>query len=193
MTTTEIFWFREPGPSAELCRVTDDERGTTFVGTVLAVEDGTPFEIGYEVRTGADGATEDVAVSSSSPAGFRLRLHRDPSGRWYAVDGDGRRARQPMAGVDDCVDVDLGFTPATNTLPIRRLHLGLNEEKEIAALWLRFPDLTLLRQGQIYRRVGREAYLYRSGDFQAMLTVDGDGIVTNYDGLWRAWAVRRTE
>ena len=37
----------------------------------------------------------------------------------------------------DCVDVDLSFTPATNTLPIRRLGLDIGEEAEIHVAWLR--------------------------------------------------------
>ena len=85
------------------------------------------------------------------------------------------------------IDVDLGFSPSTNTLPIRRLNLAIGEEAQVHAAWLGFPSLTLERLDQTYRRTGDATYEYRSdgGRFQAKLEVDHDGLVVNYPGLWR--------
>ena len=89
---------------------------------------------------------------------------------------------------EDCADVDLSFTPATNTLPIRRLGLGVGEKADIAVAWLRWPELKVERVGQRYARLAADRYRYTQGDFEAELTVDEHGLVLEYDGLWKAIA-----
>ena len=59
---------------------------------------------------------------------------RDEKGNW-TVDGKRRRALR------SCTDVDLGCSPSTNTLPIRRLGLSVGATKTIQAAWIRFPEL----------------------------------------------------
>jgi hypothetical protein len=76
--------------------------------------------------------------------------------------------------------VDLGCSPSTNTLPIRRLRLGVGASHTIQAAWVRFPELTVVKAAQTYTRVDDLTYRYASGDFQAELTVDDDGLVTAY-------------
>jgi len=88
--------------------------------------------------------------------------------------------------LDGCVDVDIGFTPSTNTLPIRRLQLEVGESADVDAAWVRFPELTVERLRQRYTRVAHDRYRYESldGDFTAELVVDDDGLVVTYEGLW---------
>jgi hypothetical protein len=88
----------------------------------------------------------------------------------------------------DSVDVDLGFTPATNTLPIRRLRLAVGQRAEIEAAWLVWPELQVRPARQTYTRLGEDRYRYQQGDFDAELLVDEHGLVREYQGLWRAVA-----
>ena len=81
------------------------------------------------------------------------------------------------------------FTPATNTLPIRRLGLDVGEEAEIHVAWPVWPDLTLQRTLQRYTRLAEDRYRYRQDEFDAGLTVDRQGLVLEYEGLWRAIVV----
>lgn len=86
---------------------------------------------------------------------------------------------------DGCIDVDLGFTPSTNTLPIRRLGLAVGEEAQVSAAWLRYPGLTLERLDQTYRRTGVRTWQYTSATgFTAALEVDENGLVRSYEGGW---------
>lgn len=84
------------------------------------------------------------------------------------------------------VDIDLGFSPATNLLPIRRLSLARGQEAEVRAAWLPFPSLTFEVLPQVYRREGLQTYRYESGGgvFVRLLEVDAVGFVTDYPGLW---------
>jgi hypothetical protein len=94
-------------------------------------------------------------------------------------------AAPPPAG---CLDVDLGFTPSTNLLAVRRLALSVGEERSTRAAWLRFPELRFEPLTQLYRREAEHLYRYESdgGRFVASLEVDGFGLVARYGDYWIA-------
>ena len=88
------------------------------------------------------------------------------------------------------LDVDLGFTPATNTLPIRRLALAVGESAPVRSAWLRFPELRLEPLEQTYTREGAQSFRYRAlvdrEQFIARLETDEFGRVLLFEGLWEA-------
>ncbi len=107
-----------------------------------------------------------------------------------AVDSD---HRWMLNGVErpfvvGCIDLDLNFSPSTNMLPIRRLNLGIGQEAEVKAAWLRFPSFELEPLSQVYRRVDESTFRYESGggSFIADLEVDATGFVRNCPGIWEA-------
>lgn len=95
------------------------------------------------------------------------------------------------AAVEGCVDVDIGFTLATNLLPLRRLALAVGESADAPAAWLSFPNLRLERLEQRYRRLAPTRYEYRSPrtDYVATLEVNEVGFVTRYPDLWEMSAL----
>ena len=84
-------------------------------------------------------------------------------------------------------DVDLGWSPSTNTLPVRRLQLAVGERRDLTAAWVRFPQLAVQPLPQSYTRTGERTWLYesRGAAFRAALEVDEQGLVVDYEGLWR--------
>jgi hypothetical protein len=86
--------------------------------------------------------------------------------------------------VEGCIDLDLNFSPSTNLLPIRRLHLRIGEQAPVRAAWLRFPSLALEPLDQSYRRTGVTTYLYVSAGGTAELRVNEAGFVTDYPNIW---------
>jgi hypothetical protein len=90
--------------------------------------------------------------------------------------------------VAGAVDVDLGFSPSTNTLPIRRLTLPVGFAAPVRAAWLRFPELQLEALDQVYTRQAERQYIYQSsgGRFRAILEVDDVGFMTRYGDYWIA-------
>jgi hypothetical protein len=158
----------------EHCTLTQRDTGLSLVGTVLGAEDGAPVRIEYRVLTDADGMT--TAAHVRDLRGFEQRtltLERDAKGNWTV---DGAKVR----GLKGATDVDLGCSPSTNTLPIRRLHLGVGASKTIKAAWVTFPELTVVKSDQTYTRLDEFTYRYASGDFEAELTVDDENLVAGY-------------
>lgn len=175
MATRRVAWRRSDEVVAdEHCTLTLRDAGLALVGTVLGAEGGVPVRIEYRVLADASGVT--TAAHVRDLRGFDQRtiaLERDAKGNW-TVDGKGVRS------LKGCTDVDLGCSPSTNTLPIRRLRLGVGTSHTIRAAWLRFPELTVVNADQTYTRLDESTYRYASGDFQADLTVDEEGLVTGY-------------
>ena len=179
MTTRRVAWRRTDEVEAdEHCTVTLRESGLSLVGTVIGAEGGLPLRVEYRVLTERTGLT--TAVHVRDLRGFETRtlaLERDAKGSW-TVDGKANRS------LKNCTDVDLGCSPSTNTLPIRRLRLGLGASQTVQAAWVRFPELTVVKAAQTYTRLDEFTYRYASGDFEADITVDDDGLVAAY-AVWR--------
>jgi hypothetical protein len=175
MTTRRVAWRRsDEVQTDEHCTLTQRDTGLSLVGTVLGAEDGAPVRIEYRVLT--DGAGMTTAAHVRDLRGFEQRtltLERDAKGNW-TVDGAKVRA------LKGATDVDLGCSPSTNTLPIRRLRIGVGASKTIKAAWVRFPELTVVKADQTYTRVDEFTYRYASGDFEAELTVDDEDLVAAY-------------
>ena len=179
MTTRRVAWRRSDEiETDEHCALTIRDSGLSLVGTVLGAENGQPVRIEYRVFTDAAGAT--TAVHVRDLRGFETRtlvLDRNSKGSW-SVDG------KPARALRGCSDVDLGCSPSTNTLPIRRLRLGIGVSHTIKAAWVRFPELEVVKADQTYTRVDEFTYRYASGTFEGEISVDDDGLVTVYE-VWK--------
>lgn len=151
-----------------------------FRGTVVTPLAGRPSHLTYEVVVNAGWATRSAAIFvARGVERERIELVVDDAGHWMCNS-------KALPRLDGCIDVDLGWTPATNTLPIRRLAVEVGDETTIDVAWLRFPELTLERATQTYRRLGALSWEFRSDGFHAVLDVDPRGFVVRYGaGLWR--------
>ena len=179
-----VHWRRLDQPAHEDAVLAPIADGWSLESTVAGtLPDGRAYALSYEVSCAPDWVTRDVSVVGQiGGVTVRVTLVRDPTtGRWT-------RDGAPAPAVDGCLDVDLGFSPGSNTLPIRRLDLAVGAEAVVRAAWLRFPELDLEPLEQIYRRMSNERYLYESdgGRFRAMLDVDRVGLVRRYGEYWIA-------
>ena len=183
-TSRIIFWQRLDLPGSEYCTLTESAAGLLFDSTVLLVLENTPIHVRYRITGDAAWRTRAVDITCTDPAGERtLRLTVDDAQGW-SIDGG---ERPDLRG---CVDVDLIVTPATNTLPIRRLGLTVGAEAKIAAAWVNFPDLTITRSEQHYTRLAAQRYRYESGTYRTEIDVDDFGLVTHYPDGWERIAPR---
>lgn len=169
-------------PGFDRATLAEDVAGYRIAGTALFVDGGASFDIRYSVIVDSQWNTRVVAAHVQGPdGGRRLSLRADASGRWTM----GEDTLPQLLGVRD---VDLAFTPAANTLPIRRLGLEVGEAADIAVAHVAFPDRTVEREAQRYERIAAEAYRYSVGGSSLDLTVQPDGLVTGFPDHWRAIA-----
>lgn len=154
----------------------------TLRGTILTLAaEANAVEARYEIACDDGWFTKSATISIRDGSGERKLEINVENGAWY-------ENGKPNHMVKGCVDIDLGWTPSTNTLPIRRLHLDIGKSSgTITAAWVRFPELKFEPLPQEYVRLSDRQYRYssRGGAFVAELSVDEHGLVVEYEGFWQ--------
>jgi uncharacterized protein len=182
---TDLEWEALDWPGLEHVIVTADAAGFRADGQLVLGPPVGPARVSYQLSCDASWRVTGLAITAASAAGGRtLSLSADHDGHWHA---DG----QPRPDLDGCIDLDISLTPLTNTLPIRRFTWSPGSRQDLDVVYVSAPDLTARRVSQRYTLLKRDAdaeaplYRYESGAFSADLTVDSEGFVTDYPGLWR--------
>lgn len=180
-------WRRLDVPGREDATITRTANGWRLAGELDVNEANVTATLRYAIECDPAWRTRSAVIEGAADGSpVRLSLAADGAGGW-TQDGI---ALPELAGA---LDVDLGFTPATNTLPIRRLGLAVGESAAVRSAWLRFPELRLEPLEQTYTREAERTFRYRAlvdGEpFVARLDVDAFGRVTRYEGLWEMEAI----
>ncbi|MBI5578083.1 MAG: putative glycolipid-binding domain-containing protein [Deltaproteobacteria bacterium] len=177
-----ILWRRLDLPGHEIGRLASRSDGWELSGTAVFAHEARPCRLDYFVACDPDWRTVSARVRGW--VGGRevdLNVSVDAQRQWRLNGAD-------CTAVAGALDIDLGFSPSTNLLPIRRLALAVGEEAAVRAAWLPFPALMFQPLAQVYRREGETLYRYESGggSFVRMLEVNTTGFVMSYPGLWQA-------
>jgi hypothetical protein len=136
--------------------------------------------VAYEVQVNARLETTRGALSGFlGDAAVRREILRDDGG--WRLDG------AKVDGLERLVDLDYGFTPATNVLQIMRMALPIGGKAKLPVAWFDLNSATLTELPQTYDRRGAVAYWYDapSVPYQALLEIAPNGFVRSYPGLWR--------
>ena len=158
-----------------------------------------PYRLDYVLETATDFVTTRLFVTARGESWRRtLDLRRARNGEWSAHTTTAGGPDLPLPGADtttlaSAVDVDLGLSPLTNTMPV--LRDGLIERagsEDFQMAWVSVPDLAVTPEPQRYtvlepggggeRRVRFESL---AGDFAATLSYDDRGFVVDYPGIAR--------
>ncbi len=180
MSEWTILWRRLDVPGHDACTLRALAGGWHLSGTALFALENRPCRLAYEVE--CDAAWYTRAATVNGAIGNRtidLAIVALPQTRWSLNGHEQARG----AG---CVDLDLNFTPSTNLIALRRLSMKVGDAADAPAAWLRFPELTIERLDQHYRRIATDQYEYRAPavEYAATLKVSPVGFVTDYPGLW---------
>lgn len=187
MTKTLILWQRLDLRGHEFSTLEHRGNGWLLEGTALILNNALPCRLSYLIECDEQWQTKSVGiVGEIGERAVNIDLTRSSASVWHA-----NGAHIPE--VDGCMDIDLGFSPSTNLIPIRRLSLAIGDRAEVRAAWMRFPELTMEPLDQVYTRIGANRYRYESagGAFRAELTTNEDGFVLEYPDYWRAESVTR--
>ena len=178
--TRVVAWRNLLIHGTEYCALWRTAEGWLLKGTVVGVlKDQRPMLAKYEISCDDRWFTHRVEVERIIGNDTNaLSLSVESRGLW-------RSSGKELLELKGCNDVDLAVTPATNTLPVRRLALGIGKTESVVAAWVKFPELSVHPLSQRYTRLTQDTYRYESNTgFSADIIVDDLGLVTTYPGGW---------
>jgi uncharacterized protein len=174
-------WRRADKPGHEFCTLAKTDHGMKLTGVTVLTDAKVPCCLQYTIEVDAKWRTLLCRLTGYvGKHAITIDIRRE--GAQWLLNGN------EVPEVAGAIDIDLGFSPSTNMLPIRRLGLEVGKSEAIRAAWLRFPELTLESLDQTYTRLTPDTFRYESGGgkFRRDLKVDQFGMIIDYPELWRA-------
>ncbi|MCA9833628.1 MAG: putative glycolipid-binding domain-containing protein [Thermomicrobiales bacterium] len=177
--TSELIWQHLDTPGWEHVRVIADHPEWTVFDSIFVRHDADRIlRGGYTLVMDKAWRTLELRLMLETSPGVMDALHllTEGDGRW--TDAEGR----PMPQLDGCLDVDIRWTPLTNSLPINRLGLDDGDSADITVAYISLPDLVALPIQQTYSHTGAGDFRYtnRASGFSADIVTDADGYVISY-------------
>ncbi|MGB9941231.1 putative glycolipid-binding domain-containing protein [Methanosarcina sp.] len=182
MTVAFMLWRRLDTPGHDACRLEENDTSWILDGMSVFCQNGVPASLAYRVVCDFKWYTERGYVQGWIGAQpVELSIQRERDGVW-TLNG------VTVSNLENCIDLDLGFTPATNLVPLRRLALREDQAADSLAAWLDVSAGILEVLPQRYERRAGTKYWYEapSVDYAAMLEVTQIGFIRRYPGLWEA-------
>ncbi len=180
-----VMWVPLTGAGLEHLHLLQHDEGNAIDGVVIGMEHETPFRLWYEINTGKDWKVRQCTLRLLGSGHQEITLHADGEGYWTDAAG------VPLSALDRCIDVDISVTPFTNTLPIRRLSLQPGQSADLLVAYITVPELEVRMMPQRYSCLEHRAdgglYRYESlnSGFTRDLSVDAQGLVIDYPGIWK--------
>jgi hypothetical protein len=180
-----VRWSQQDGTGLEHLMLDASPEGIAVESAVVGEDGMQRFGLAYRIECDARWQVTRLALKLAGGATLDLRRRGGDRGDAHAwTDATGA----PRDALRGCIDVDLTATPFTNTLPIRRLALERGERRVVRVVYVRVPDLVVTAVEQAYTCIEpdrRYRYEGLGTGFTAEITVDEDGLVLDYPGLFK--------
>lgn len=171
-------WRRLDVPGTDTCRLVRTADGWALEGRAVFDERG-PADISYRVDCAPDWATR-TAMIEGTHAGAPVAI------RIVKNDGNWRINEKVDPAPSSLIDIDFGFTPATNFLLMRRLAYPTGVAISVTVAWFDLGEECLTQLPQRYTRRGDRSFFYESPtvNYSGTLILAPNGFVETYPGLW---------
>jgi len=180
MPTTAL-WERIDVPGHDACQLVQVKDGWKLQGMAVFRHEVGPASIEYLVECDLDWQCRSGQIRGWLGAHkWQLVIQRSENGSWSLNNS-------PVRGLQGCVDLDYGFTPATNLTQLRRIDIEIGRSVDVPVAWIDLPEATLSLLPQRYERRSSKSYWYESSaaDYAGLIEVADSGFAKNYPGLWR--------
>jgi hypothetical protein len=173
-------WRRLDRPGCDSALLQPSDRGWLLRGAAAFDDDGGPVAVAYQVEVDALWRTKRGLISGFlGDQTVQHEIRRDDAG--WRLNG------VPVAGLAHLVDLDYGFTPATNVLQLSRIALRPGQSAEVPVVWFDLDSASLTELPQRYERRNEASYWYEAPTvpYRALLEIAPNGFARSYPGLWR--------
>lgn len=174
-----VRWEAVDGTAREVLTLTWENEAWTASGRVeRRDDDGADASVQYVVRLSPLWQVRQLLL-------FRdldepdLWLGTDGHGHWGEINGAHR------VDLDGGIDVALGITPFTHSIPIRRTALAVGQAAPTVLLDVDVDTLGVVAVPAELRRLGEHRYELEGADGTSVLDVDDHGLVIDLPGRFR--------
>jgi len=185
----EVMWISLDSQVFEHVLLFNHNNSILADGIIIHLEKNSSYRIRYNIECDSFWRVRKVELNMLDNSNRNLLMFSDGEGNWTNQNGE------IIAELNGCIDVDIYYSPFTNTVAIKRLNLKLNESGEIITAYINTPELTAVPDPQRYTFLEQSPelskYLYESidSDFKAELSVDSDMLLIEYPQFFRRhWA-----
>lgn len=175
-----IMWKGIYYRSLEYCEINSSDKAVEVTATILGIHESTPYKVDYNIKAKPNWELVSCRIASQLGEAADIQtFHRSRSGSWT-------RNKQPVEGAEGCTDIDISVSPLTNSFPINRLDLQVDQDREIKVLYIDILNQAIKPATQRYTKLSEFEYHYQNvpNDFEAVITVDQLGLVKEYPGLF---------
>ena len=173
-------WMRLDRPGRDAALLGPSDGGWLLRGAAAFDHDGGPAAVAYQVEVDPRWQTKRGVISGFlGEKTVAHEIRRDDVG--WRLNG------HAVEGLEHLVDLDYGFTPATNVLQLSRIALEPGQEADVPVVWFDLDSASLIELPQSYERRGEMSYWYEAPTvpYRALLEIAANGFVRSYPGLWR--------
>jgi uncharacterized protein len=175
----DAFWHRLDLPGSDAAHVSQTADGYELCVKTVFLDPRGPTALRYLLNLSPDWSTREGRIHGFvGEQAVDLHIVRTQHG-WTLNGRD--------FGMAKALDLDLGFTPATNMAQHKRIALSIGDDAAFDVAWLDTGADNLQLLPQQYRRVSEFGYDYCSPTtgYQAAMTLAPNGFAAVYPGLWK--------
>ncbi|MCG2615302.1 putative glycolipid-binding domain-containing protein [Terrimonas sp. NA20] len=186
---TNIVWAGLEYHSIENCLINGGKGETAIVSTIIGLYEGKIYKIDYAITVNNKWETKEVSIKARhSDQEQQILLTRNKEDDWIMNN-------EKAYTFTGCIDVDIALTPFTNTLPINRLNMREGEDRIISVIYFDLLNWDVKPVKQLYRKISENIYHYENipNNFNADITVDKQGLVIEYPGLFNRTAISTSQ
>lgn len=181
----EAMWISHDEQKFEHLNLFENNESIVADGIMVHLSSNDSFRIRYKITCNLFWQVQKVEMQRIDEYDNELILNSDGNGHWADDKGNSIEA------LEGCTDIDIYFSPFTNTLALRRLKLDKDESSVINVVYIIAPELTVEAVQQKYTCLNKSTkgglYLYESmdSDFKSELPVDSNMLLKEYPKFFR--------
>lgn len=180
MEIQKVIWEKKESFGTEYFRLALKDEFLSGAGTVIFEEEKIPNKASYVIDLDRNWRTKKVTIEVEGAG--ELVISSNGDGKWFHPDGS------ELDELRGAIDVDISVTPFTNSFPINRYDWEPNQKRDFKMVYVEVPDLNLHKISQAYTYIERKGdtriFYYQCRDFESLIYVDNNGLVTEYPGLF---------
>ncbi len=180
-----IVWAGLEYHSVENCLISSNKQGTKIASSIIGLYEGRIYKVDYTIKVNSKWETQEIRIRARhSDHEQEIVLLKDNEDGWIMNN-------EKAYAFTGCIDVDIALTPFTNSLPVNRLKMREGEEQTISVIYFDLLNWDVKPVKQLYRKISENSYHYENipNNFQADITVDKQGFVIEYPGLFNRSAI----